>query len=32
LLVPGGSPSANTVLQSIEIGLGDGPTEIAFAA
>ncbi len=26
------NPSTNTVLQSIEIGLGDGPTEIAFAA
>jgi YVTN family beta-propeller protein len=25
-------PSSNAVIQSIEIGLGDGPTEIAFAA
>ena len=25
-------PSTDTVVQSIEIGLGDGPTEIAFAA
>lgn len=24
--------ASNTVLNSIEIGLGDGPTEIAFAA
>jgi phospholipase C len=25
-------PSTDSVVQSIEIGLGDGPTEIAFAA
>jgi YVTN family beta-propeller protein len=25
-------PSTNAVIQSIEVGRGDGPTEIAFAS